>query len=120
MSAQDRAPDRIDIAGFSSAEREAYAELAEVAAQWQRTSRWERERRVRAERAVRRAIAQAPRVNGRPLKLTDTWPGVPMPPASNDEPIPLVTVRKLKRDRPPASWRRLLSSLTRGCRSGGT
>lgn len=111
-----------------AAEREAYAELAQIAAQWRRLSEWERERRVKADRAVRRAIARPPRVNGRPLELTsgsrsltDTWPGVPMPPASNDEPFilaRLVTVRRLKPA--PTSWRRLLSSLTRGCRSGGT
>ena len=105
------------------AECEAYAELAEVAAQWRRLSEWERERRAKADRAVRRAIAQAPRVNGRPLELTDTWPGVPMPPASNDEPFilaRLVTVRRVRPASSPPSWRRLLSSLTRGCRSGGT
>ena len=103
------------------AEREAYAELAEVAAQWRRLSEWERERRVRADRAVRRAIAQAPRVNGRTLELTDTWPGVPMPPASNDEPFilaRLVTVRRVKPA--PSSWQRFCSSFLGRNRSGGT
>lgn len=103
------------------AECEAYAELAEVAAQWRRLSEWERERRLKADRAVRRAIAQAPRVNGRTLELTDTWPGVPMPPASNDEPFilaRLVTVRQLKRDRPPSSWQRFCSSFLGRNRSG--
>lgn len=99
------------------AEREAYAELAEVAAQWRRLAEWERERRVRADRAVRRAIARPPRVNGRPLELTDTWPGVAAPPASNDEPIPLVRVKTIRRSN---CVRQFYSWLAGASRSGGT
>lgn len=105
MSKIETLTDDLELFWFSAAEREAYAELAALAALWKARA----ELRARADRAVRRARAQAPRVNGRTLELTDTWPGI-APAACNDEPIPLVTVRRIKR---PLA--RILSSFL-GCR----
>lgn len=69
----------------TQAEREAYAELAEVAAQWKALSEWE-------------AIQRLPSSNRSIFRTTLS--GIPVPPALEEEPFPLE--RRLRPKRP--SW----------------
>lgn len=108
---------------MTPAELEAYAELAEVAAQWKALADWERGQASEIGRVMARNDARARRpglIGGRgprpcrlvPMPARTDWrrtiPGMPIPRASvqtDEEPFPLVRVWHLP---PPPSTPRLL------------